>query len=324
MGKQGVLEGTEVFLFTDNSTSEAAFFNGSSTSEKLFELMLKVRKMEMDNGSKIHLCHVSGERMKVQGSDGLSRGNLNVGVMAGRSMFDFVPIHLSALNRFENLKLWVEDWTQGDNLEWMSPADWYTRGHDLVEEAWEKNVDNFDLPTFRSGFYVWEAAPVAAEAMIEELRKARHKRQKSHHLILLPRLMEPQWRKAVYKAADIVLSLPPGHAAWPKEMFEPLTIAFVFPFINHRPWQLHGSPYLLELGRKLSGLWRDNSPGEGLVLRELWSVQRKLSKVSKELAWKVLHYQSAGDISDCYSRKRRRNTVEKKGRGASLSKCKKR
>jgi hypothetical protein len=81
MGKQGVLEGTEVFLFTDNSTSEAAFFNGSSTSEKLFELVLKVRKMEMDNGSKIHLCHVLGERMKVQGSDGLSRGNLNVGIV---------------------------------------------------------------------------------------------------------------------------------------------------------------------------------------------------------------------------------------------------
>jgi hypothetical protein len=324
MGKQGVLEGTEVFLFTDNSTSEAAFFNGSSTSEKLFELVLKVRKMEMDNGSKIHLCHVSGERMKVQGSDGLSRGNLNVGVMAGRSMLDFVPIHLSALDRSSTLRPWVEDWTQGDDLEWLSPSDWYTRGHDLVEETWEKNVDNLDLPTFRPGFYVWEAAPVAAEAMIEELRKARHKRQKSHHLILLPRLMEPQWRKSVYKAADIVLSLPAGHAAWPKDMFEPLTIAFVFPFINHRPWQLRGSPYLLELGRKLSCLWRDNSPGERFILRELWGVQRKLFKMQKELAWKVLHCQSVGDIPDRHPRKRRRNSVEKKSRGASVPKRKKR
>jgi hypothetical protein len=59
--------------------------------------------------------------------------------------------------------------------------------------------------------------------MIEELRKSHHKRQKLHHLILLPCLMEPQWRKVVYKAANIVLSLPAGHVAWPKEMFEPLT-----------------------------------------------------------------------------------------------------
>jgi hypothetical protein len=38
--------------------------------------------------------------------------------------------------------------------ERLSPSDWYNRGHDLVEEQWDMNVDNFELPTFRSGFYV--------------------------------------------------------------------------------------------------------------------------------------------------------------------------
>ena len=42
MAADGLLDGMEVFLFTDNSTSEAAFFNGSSTSKKLFDLVLRI------------------------------------------------------------------------------------------------------------------------------------------------------------------------------------------------------------------------------------------------------------------------------------------
>jgi hypothetical protein len=324
MFNQGSLRGVEVFLFTDNSTSEAAYFNGSSKSEKLFNQVLKIRKLEMEAGSKIHLCHVSGERMKIQGSDGLSRGNLNVGVMAGKAMLDFVPIHLSATERSPRLKAWINDWTGTDRLEWLTPEGWYTRGHDLVEEKWELNVDDFKLPTFEAGFYVWEAAPVAAIAMIEELRKARHKRQLSHHLVLIPRLMQPEWRKALYKAADLVVMLPVGHDCWPEDMYEPLTIAFVFPFIHHRPWQLRGSPYLLEMGRKLSCVWGNNSAGEGSLLRELWGLQRRLFKVSKELAWKMLHGEQPINIQNCRSRKRRRDAVAKAPRGASLLKRKKR
>jgi len=40
MFNQGVLENTEVFVFTDNSTAEAAFFKGTSKSRLLFELIL--------------------------------------------------------------------------------------------------------------------------------------------------------------------------------------------------------------------------------------------------------------------------------------------
>jgi hypothetical protein len=71
MSNNDVLRGTEIFLFTDNSTSEAVFFNGSSKSELLFNLILKVRKLEMDSGIKIHFCHVSGKRMQHQGTDGV-------------------------------------------------------------------------------------------------------------------------------------------------------------------------------------------------------------------------------------------------------------
>jgi hypothetical protein len=70
--KLGNLKGVEVFLFTDNSTAEGALFNGSSSSRKLFELILELREMEMEHEMKIHFVHVSGKMMIAQGTDGLS------------------------------------------------------------------------------------------------------------------------------------------------------------------------------------------------------------------------------------------------------------
>jgi len=37
------LKGLEVFLFTDNVVAEGAFYKGTSSRRKLFELVLKLR-----------------------------------------------------------------------------------------------------------------------------------------------------------------------------------------------------------------------------------------------------------------------------------------
>ena len=47
MAESNELEGLEIFIFTDNSTMEAAFFKGSSKSRLLFELILQLRELEM-------------------------------------------------------------------------------------------------------------------------------------------------------------------------------------------------------------------------------------------------------------------------------------
>ena len=39
-GEEGVLDGCEVFMFTDSSTTEGAFWKGTSPSCKLCELLL--------------------------------------------------------------------------------------------------------------------------------------------------------------------------------------------------------------------------------------------------------------------------------------------
>ena len=81
MAKDEKLGGTDWFVFTDNSTAESAYAKGFSSSKLMFELVLRLRKLEMQQGCKIHVSHVAGTRMIKQGSEGLSRGNLAEGVM---------------------------------------------------------------------------------------------------------------------------------------------------------------------------------------------------------------------------------------------------
>jgi hypothetical protein len=64
-----------------------------------------------------------------QGSDGLSRGDMLSGVMGGKDMLCFVPLHLSALKRSPLLKPWAESWWGDDYLEWLSPDDWFATPH---------------------------------------------------------------------------------------------------------------------------------------------------------------------------------------------------
>ena len=118
------LEGSEVFIFTDNSTAEAAYFKGSSKSKLLFELILELRELEMNCKTRIHFVHVAGTRMIAQGSDGLSRGNVSEGVMRGTPMDAFIPLNESALERSETLKEWLNSWAKGE-LEFLQPRDWF-------------------------------------------------------------------------------------------------------------------------------------------------------------------------------------------------------
>ena len=74
-GNLGMLHDGEVFMFTDNSTAEGAFWKGTSPSPKLCELVLRLRKLEMRTGMILHVIHVSGKRMIASGVDGLSRGD---------------------------------------------------------------------------------------------------------------------------------------------------------------------------------------------------------------------------------------------------------
>jgi hypothetical protein len=284
--REGRLQGCEVFIFTDNSTAEAAFFRGTSSSELLFQLVLRLRKLEVHEQCLLHVVHVAGTRMIGQGADGLSRGNLTEGVMSGHPMTSFVPLGKSALERSPALVDWIRTWT-GENLTILSPDGWFERGQGIV--GYEQDELGRRLPIHEAGSFLWSPPPAAAGTAVEELRRSRHKSHDSVHVFVCPRLMTNLWRKLVLKEADLVFEVPVGASVWNNDMFEPLLIGICLPFIPHRPWKLGGSPKLLGLARQLRHVWQDPTRDPGAILRELLELPRRLSSLPAKLVWRVLH-----------------------------------
>jgi hypothetical protein len=102
--------------------------------------------------------------------------------------------------------------------------------------------------------------------------------------------MTPEWRKQLNKAADFVFTVPVGHSVWPKEMFEPVLIGLVFPFVRHEPWQLHGTPKMFAMERKLRGLWDAGAFLEGSsLLRKFCELCWNLDSMSPSLVSRVLY-----------------------------------
>ena len=323
MASEGELAGYELFVFTDNSTAESAFFKGSSSSRDLFELVLRLRKLEMTQLCQIYVTHMAGSRMIAQGSDGLSRGNLSEGVMGGVDIHTFVPIHKTALDRSPELMDWLSSWTNHEGI-FLKPRDWFTTGQEIREGEWEYNSEGIKFPKVKPGTFIWTPPPVAGGIAIEELRKSRHKSVESTHVFVIPWLFATEWRKQLHKAADVVLTLPPGHPAWPESMHEPLTIAILYPYLSHRPWELRRAPILLELADALHGVWQSSGVPEGSLLRELWSLQRNLASLPEGLAWKMLYGKLSDYVQNSTARKRRRSSMEEGEARGSVCKSQKR
>ena len=64
--KNKTVLGAEVFVFKDNAVAEACFYKGTSQSRSLFNLVLRLRKNEMEGGLRLQLIHVAGKRMIAQ------------------------------------------------------------------------------------------------------------------------------------------------------------------------------------------------------------------------------------------------------------------
>ena len=68
---------------------------------------------------------------------------------------------------------WLNYWLPY-NTEFLGPADWFHRGHDL--SGGQTDARGFWRNEVRHGCFVWVPAPGAIMIAFEELRKARLKR----------------------------------------------------------------------------------------------------------------------------------------------------
>jgi hypothetical protein len=287
-GASGKLSECMVFFCTDNSTVESALYKGTSSSPKLLDLVIRYHQLQSKYGIIILTSHVSGKRMIAQGTDGLSRGLLNEGVMAGESFFTFVPFNLSASLRSSSLVPWIRSWA-GEDVIHLQPEDWFERAHDISGWKMGAGQDTFKRPRIHRGCYLWTPPPAAADVALEQLRQARHKRQDSFHIFVCPKLMTPRWQKQLYKSADIVFVLPIGTSCWPSNRFEPCLVGLCFPFLRCRPWQLQGSPKMYAVGRQLLAMSKEGDMDQGHILRELCNLVRRLPPMPGNVVRRMLY-----------------------------------
>lgn len=285
----GRLQGCEFFLFTDNSTAESCYYRGSSKSKQLHLLVLELRMLEMEFGLTIHIIHISGKRMIAQGMDGCSRGSLMEGVMAGEDMLTFVDLALPVTERHPPLLDWVRLWTNRPGLLPLSAEGWFEEGHGITGGIPDQN--NVWIPTHEVAgeIHLWSPPPAVADAALEELLKARHKRTDTFHVLLIPRLMTPRWRRLFNKACDFLFVVSPGSSFWPVEMYEPLWVGIVLPFIKHRPWCLRRAPLLVEIGRSLHVVLETCEADARDLLRKLLLLPRRVDSLPFRMACGVLH-----------------------------------
>ena len=185
---------------------------------------------------------------------------------------------------------WIDSWFKDEDLELLEPEGWFERGHDL--DGGEYDKQGFWRPAVRKGCFLWAPPPAAAGSAIEELRKARVKRQNSFHVFIVPRLLGTEWRRQLHKAADFVLEIPAGHAHWSKCMYEPLMIGIVLPFIRSSPWQIRGTPKVLALGRTMRRVLKEENMDGGSVLFKFLLDFERIRSVPEDVVRKVLYFES--------------------------------
>ncbi len=105
--ENNLLKNSELFVFTDNTTAEAAFFKGTLKAHKLFELVLNLCELQLNKGLHIHMINIAGKHMIAQGTDASSCGGEFSGSMLSLNMLKFIPLHQSAL---EHEPATLEEW----------------------------------------------------------------------------------------------------------------------------------------------------------------------------------------------------------------------
>jgi hypothetical protein len=210
------MRGSEIFIFTDNSTAKAAFWKGTSKSEPLFELVLRLKELELEHDLQLHVVHVSGRCMIAEGSDGLSRADHGEGVMLGKDIRFFIPLHLDPVRREPKVGEWIWDVTRGLAFETLNPSRWFDNAH-------------------KPGNFVWMVLPAAAKVVVEQLGFICLKRPSLMHLILVLRLMTGRWQRHLNGGTDEYAKLD-NHEVWNlSNQFEPLLIYLCLPFHSDNP-----------------------------------------------------------------------------------------
>jgi len=268
---------------TDNSTAEAAFTKGRSSSPELDEMVLELRELALMGGFMLRLFHVAGMRMIAMGIDDASRGKLDVGALLREGDSSSVPLHLGPVKRSLTIETWVKSWAKMD-AKVATPADW-------LYEAQQAGEHDYPLP---SKTWIWSLPPAAALYAIEELGNGPFK----HHewmtgMVLVLLLLKPEWFRRFHRVVDFHFVVPAGAAdSWPAWMHEPPTVGIYLPLLRYQPWGWRAVPFLVPFSFSMSAMYKAGDSSTGSVLREFWEARVWIASMLERLVRDLLQSRS--------------------------------
>jgi hypothetical protein len=224
--KLGSLTGHEVFLRTDSQVADNVWHKGSSNERNMYEMMLELREAAIKFQFLLHFFHVAGTRMIEVGVDGLPCAELDVGELTNPTTIR-IPMHLSHVQRNALLRTWISSW--------ISEPPHFAEPHDWFEEAQQIHCHIVD-PTYQ--VWIWDLPPTAALDALGELDNGCLKRHETLlGVVVIPLILKPDWCKRFVKTIDLYFFVPVGAIpAWPRSMYEGITIGLYFPLLRYEPW----------------------------------------------------------------------------------------
>ena len=212
----------------------------------------------MAHSLQVQIVWIAGTRMISQGTDGLSRGDLTSGVMAGDEFLSHIPLDQGAFERSPALKVWLKG-ALPQNWVWLETgADWY------------------QVP-FRDplGRYVWAPPPCLADVALKQLCEVKLIHPLTSHVFVCPVLFTGRWRKQLLKAADVEFGVPVGSFVWEEACHENIIIGLMCPLLRHSPWSVKrclGRTELDKFRHMMFGMLRDGDPAARGHLRKFWNL----------------------------------------------------
>ena len=94
--------------------------------------------------------------------------------------------------------------------------------------------------------------------------------------------------RLMFNMADLVVYVPPREMFWPSSMNELLVIGFFYPLIPQMPWQLRGTPKVMELVMEVYLMLWDSTWDSKSVLNQIWLPTKRVASILGVLEWVLL------------------------------------